>query len=165
MIIGKNSFVKGFTLFVVLVLAILNIIGVTFSHSWLLITAGVATSALVIYACVRKYREYENESDNIYILNIMETKKIDFTKSLLDFDGKEVIDNNAPMTFKSIVSRTLAMCKADDKVMERWELAQRIYKSEGEIEITPSQILLVKNAIKESNLTTLVAGQIYHLLN
>ena len=65
MIIGKNSFVKGFTLFVVLVLAILNIIGVTFSHSWLLIAAGVATSALVIYACVRKYREYENESNNI----------------------------------------------------------------------------------------------------
>ena len=65
MIIGKNSFVKGFTLFVVLVLAILNIIGVTFSHSWLLITAGVATSALVIYACIRKYREYENESNNI----------------------------------------------------------------------------------------------------
>ena len=65
MIIGKNSFIKGFTLFVVLVLAILNIIGVTFSHSWLLITAGVATSALVIYACVRKYREYENESNHI----------------------------------------------------------------------------------------------------
>ena len=65
MIIGKNSFVKGFALFVVLVLAILNIIGVTFSHSWVLIAAGVATSALVIYACVRKYREYENESDNI----------------------------------------------------------------------------------------------------
>ena len=65
MIIGKNSFVKGFTLFVVLVLAILNIIGVTFSHSWVLIAAGVVTSVLVIYACVRKYREYENESDNI----------------------------------------------------------------------------------------------------
>ena len=95
----------------------------------------------------------------------METKKIDFTKSLIDLDGKEVIDNNAPMTFKSIVSRLLAMCKADDKVMERWELAQRIYKSEGEMEITPSQVLLIKNAIKESNLTTLVAGQIYHLLN
>ena len=65
MIIGKNSFIKGFTLFLVLVLAILNIIGVTFSHSWLLIAAGVATSALVIWACIRKYREYENESDNI----------------------------------------------------------------------------------------------------
>ena len=62
MIIGKNSFVKGFTLFVMLVLAILNIIGVTFS---LLITAGVVTSALVIWACIRKYREYENENDNI----------------------------------------------------------------------------------------------------
>ena len=65
MIIGKNSFIKGFTLFVVLVLAILNIIGVTFSHSWLLIAAGVVTSVLVIWACVRKYREYENESNNI----------------------------------------------------------------------------------------------------
>ena len=95
----------------------------------------------------------------------METKKIDFTKSLIDFDGKEVMDNNAPMTFKSIVSRLLAMCKADDKVMERWELAQSIYKSEGEMEITPSQTMLIQNAIKESNLTTLVAGQIYHLLN
>ena len=95
----------------------------------------------------------------------METKKIDFSKSLIDFDGKEVIDNNAPMTFKGIVSRLLAMCKADDKVMERWELAQLIYKSEGAIDITPSQIMLIQNAIKESNLTTLVAGQIYHLLN
>ena len=95
----------------------------------------------------------------------METKKIDFSKSFIDLDGKEVIDNNAPMTFKSIVSRLLAMCKSDDKVMERWELAQRIYKSEGELEVTPSQILLIQNAIKESNLTTLVAGQIYHLLN
>ena len=95
----------------------------------------------------------------------METKKIDFTKALIDFDGREIIDNDVPMTFKSIISRLLAMCKADDKVMERWELAQRIYKSEGEMEITPSQILLIKNAIKESNLTTLVAGQIYHLLN
>ena len=95
----------------------------------------------------------------------METKKIDFTKSLIDLDSKEVIDNNAPMTFKGIVSRLLAMCKADDKVMERWELAQRIYKSEGEIELAPSQIMIIKNAIKESNLTTLVAGQIYHLLN
>ena len=65
MIIGKNSFIKGFTLFLVLVLAILNIIGVTFSHSWLLITAGVITSALVIWACICKYREYEKESDNI----------------------------------------------------------------------------------------------------
>ena len=65
MIIGKNSFIKGFTLFVVLVLEILNIIGVTFSHSWVLIAAGVVTSVLVIWACVRKYREYENESNNI----------------------------------------------------------------------------------------------------
>ena len=65
MIIGKNSFIKGFTLFVVLVVAILNIIGVTFSHSWVLISAGVITSALVIWACIRKYREYENDSNNI----------------------------------------------------------------------------------------------------
>lgn len=86
----------------------------------------------------------------------METKKIDFTKSLIDFDGREIIDNEAPMTFKSIVSRLLAMCKADDKVMERWELAQRIYNSSGEIDITPSQIMLIQNALKESSLTTLV---------
>lgn len=95
----------------------------------------------------------------------METKKIDFTKALIDFDGREIIDNDVPMTFKSIISRLLAMCKADDKVMERWELAQRIYNSSGEIDITPSQIMLIQNALKESPLTTLVGGQIYHLLN
>ena len=90
----------------------------------------------------------------------METKKIDFTKALIDFDGREIIDNDVPMTFKSIISRLLAMCKADDKVMERWELAQRIYNSSGEIDITPSQIMLIQNALKESSLTTLVGGQI-----
>lgn len=95
----------------------------------------------------------------------METKKINFTKALIDFDGREIIDNDVPMTFKSIISRLLAMCKADDKVMERWELAQRIYNSSGEIDITPSQIMLIQNALKESSLTTLVGGQIYHLLN
>ena len=95
----------------------------------------------------------------------METKKIDFTKALIDFDGREIIDNDVPMTFKSIISRLLAMCKADDKVMERWELAQRIYNSSGEIDITPSQIMLIQNALKERSLTTLVGGQIYHLLS
>ena len=95
----------------------------------------------------------------------METKKIDFTKALIDFDGREIIDNDIPMTFKSIISRLLAMCKADDKVMERWELAQRIYNSSGEIDVTPSQIMLIQNALKESSLTTLVGGQIYHLLS
>ena len=95
----------------------------------------------------------------------METKKIDFTKALIDFDGREIIDNDVAMTLKSIISRLLAMCKADDKVMERWELAQRIYNSSGEIDITPSQIMLIQNALKESSLTTLVGGQIYHLLN
>ena len=95
----------------------------------------------------------------------METKKIDFTKALIDFDGREIIDNDVPMTFKSIISRLLAMCKADDKVMERWELAQRIYNSSGEIDITPSQIMLIQNALKESSLTTLVGGQMYHLLS
>ena len=95
----------------------------------------------------------------------METKKIDCTKALIDFDGREIMDNDVPMTFKSIISRLLAMCKADDKVMERWELAQRIYNSSGEIDITPSQIMLIQNALKESSLTTLVGGQIYHLLN
>ena len=95
----------------------------------------------------------------------METNKIDFTKALIDFDGREIIDNDVPMTFKSIISRLLAMCKADDKVMERWELAQRIYNSSGEIDVTPSQIMLIQNALKESSLTTLVGGQIYHLLN
>ena len=95
----------------------------------------------------------------------METKKIDFTKALIDFDGREIIDNDVPMTFKSIISRLLAMCKADDKVMERWELAQKIYNSSGEIDVTPSQIMLIQNALKESSLTTLVGGQIYHLLN
>ena len=95
----------------------------------------------------------------------METKKINFTKALIDFDGREIIDNDVPMTFKSIISRLLAMCKADDKVMERWELAQRIYNSSGEIDITPSQIMLIQNALKESSLTTLVGGQIYHLLS
>ena len=89
----------------------------------------------------------------------METKKIDFTKALIDFDGREIIDNEVPMTFKSIISRLLAMCKADDKVMERWELAQRIYNSSGEIDVTPSQIMLIQNALKESSLTTLVGGQ------
>ena len=49
--------------------------------------------------------------------------------------------------------------------MERWELAQRIYNSSEEIDITPSQIMLIQNALKESSLTTLVGGQIYHLLN
>ena len=161
MIIGKNSFIKGAIPFTVFILAILNLVGVSFSHHWLLISSGIITSTLVMWACLQLYRKFE---DNIEVLegDIME---IDFTKSLIDFDGREIIDNDVPMTFKSIISRLLAMCKADDKVMERWELAQRIYNSSGEIDITPSQIMLIQNALKESSLTTLVGGQIYHLLN
>lgn len=63
MIIGKNSFIKGAILFLIVVLAILNIVAVCFAPHWLLITSGIVLSAGVITACVVVYRYFEKLSE------------------------------------------------------------------------------------------------------
>lgn len=90
---------------------------------------------------------------------------IDFTKDILDITGEPIIDGTEPLKVKTIISRTLAQVKADDKVMERWELATKIYKADGEIDITPSQKLLIESAVKESSLATFAAAQILNLFH
>lgn len=63
MIIGKNSFIKGAIPFTVFILAILNLVGVSFSHHWLLISSGIITSALVMWACLQLYRKFEDNNN------------------------------------------------------------------------------------------------------
>ena len=62
MIIGKNSFIKGAIPFTVFILAILNLVGVSFSHHWLLISSGIITSTLVMWACLQLYRKFEDNN-------------------------------------------------------------------------------------------------------
>lgn len=63
MIIGKNSFIKGAIPFTVFILAILNLVGVSFSHHWLLISSGIITSILVMWACLQLYRKFEDNNN------------------------------------------------------------------------------------------------------
>lgn len=95
----------------------------------------------------------------------MTLRKVNFNVPVIDVTGEPIQDGTETLNVKTIISRTLAQVKADDKVMERWELARKIYTSTGEIEITPSQKLLIENAVKESTLVTFAAAQIMSLIN
>ena len=63
MIIGKNSFIKGAIPFTVFILAILNLVGVSISHHWLLISSGIITSTLVMWACLQLYKKFEDNNN------------------------------------------------------------------------------------------------------
>lgn len=95
----------------------------------------------------------------------MTLRKVNFNVPVIDVTGEPIQDGTETLNVKTIISRTLAQVKADDKVMERWELATKIYKAEGEIDITPSQKLLIESAVKESSLATFAAAQILNLFH
>lgn len=95
----------------------------------------------------------------------MTLRKVNFNIPVIDVTGEPIQDGTEILNVKTIISRTLAQVKADDKVMERWELARKIYTSTEEIEITPSQKLLIESAVKEGSLATFAAAQIMSLIN
>lgn len=119
---------------------------------------------------------------------------IDFTKKLLDLDGKVINglkqwalgdakgnpilkdgkpqilqDQGDPLTLAAVASECLIVpnegAEAKTNLLQRFELALRIRKAKGAIKLEAEEIVLVETAIITHNKNPLIVGRACEILN
>jgi hypothetical protein len=92
--------------------------------------------------------------------------KINFDQAITNLDGKNVVSEGKDIIMKNIVSNTLCLAtpKKKEDTIKQLNLAMKIYNSTEEIEVEDAEIKLIEDAMMQSQLTTLVLGQILKLI-
>jgi hypothetical protein len=85
--------------------------------------------------------------------------------ALTDIEGKEITNENGEKMFLSkMVGNALFSAEEKDDPIRLYELAKKIYYSEGEIEVSKSDADLIKEKVKAKGFTVLVLGPLYEAL-
>lgn len=93
-------------------------------------------------------------------------KKINFSQPFVGFDGKPIVDEkNQPLIIGKFLANQIARSEAKDKPMEKYELCQKLYTADGEVEIKDSEKEYIKSACEGQGMTIIVAAQILKLIN
>jgi len=96
--------------------------------------------------------------------------KINFNQSLIPFTGKAIkkINDDGEQVDYTLSDECMKLILADDVSGEdkivRYNLAEKIYNSDMEIEITPEDVALIRKLVKEKS-PTLVAGIALRMLD
>ncbi len=95
-------------------------------------------------------------------------KKINLTTSFKDLEGKDMLTDRKSkdkMMMNKIVANILSIAKATKDPVRQLDISLKIYNAKKEIELDDSDIDLIKKVIQESNLSSLIAGQIIKVLD
>ena len=94
-------------------------------------------------------------------------KKVNMAITLTDLRGKEVKSQQGKKVFiNETVADLLASKEAkDNTVLQRFELAQKLSNAAGDIEISDSEIELIKEVILDGRITVLLAARILQIIN
>jgi hypothetical protein len=85
--------------------------------------------------------------------------------ALTDIEGKEITNENGDFMFLSkMVGNALFSAEEKEDPIRIYELAKKIYYSEGDIELSKSDADLVKEKVKAKGFTVLVLGPLYEAL-
>jgi hypothetical protein len=98
--------------------------------------------------------------------------KLNVLSELKNFDGSSIFNTKAdgtvfPVTIKDVVVNVIAAPQDKDDGMARmkkFDLAMKLFKGEGEVEITPEEATLIKDGLGKSPFGPVVVGPILHLL-
>jgi len=106
--------------------------------------------------------------------------KIDFNKTLKNFkeeamkekveeekNGKKILVEKE-ITIKSICVNSLMVNDPKERIngeekLKRYDLATKIFKSEGELELSAEEVVLIKKLVGD-NMSTLVVGFVFRIL-
>lgn len=88
--------------------------------------------------------------------------KINFSQTLKNIDGK-AINEKEPVTIGKTLANALAQLKTDDPI-GNYELAKKIYDG-GEVELTPEQIVKLKENAKKAEFFDFAMYQILQVLD
>jgi hypothetical protein len=90
---------------------------------------------------------------------------VNLSIALQDIEGKEITNENGEkMLLSKMVGNALFSAEEKDDPIRLYELAKKIYYSEGEIEVSKSDADLIKEKVKAKGFTVLVLGPIYEAL-
>ena len=92
--------------------------------------------------------------------------KVNLSVYLKDLAGNDVIDARGE---KIMLSKFLANGiigeEAKDKPMEKYELADKLYNTDGEVDIKESEKEIIKKFCESGKLTVIIAAQILIIIN
>ena len=85
--------------------------------------------------------------------------------ALTDIEGNKIkSENGEEMLLSKLVGNALFSAEEKEDPIRLYELAKKIYYSEGEIEIRKSDADLSKEKVKAKGFTALVLGPLYEAL-
>jgi hypothetical protein len=89
--------------------------------------------------------------------------KVNLAIEIKDIEGNEIA--GGPMLLSKVVGNALFSAEEKDDPIRVYELAKKIYYSEGEIEMTKSDADLIKDKVKSKGFTVLVLAPLYEALS
>jgi hypothetical protein len=85
--------------------------------------------------------------------------------ALIDIEGKNITsENGEDVMLSKMVGNALFAAEEKEDPIRLYEMAKKIYYSEGEIEISKSDADLIKDKVKAKGFTVLVLGPLYEAL-
>jgi hypothetical protein len=90
---------------------------------------------------------------------------VNLSIALTDIEGNKITNENGEfMHLSKMVGNALFSAEEKDDPIRIYELAKKIYYSEGEIELSKSDADLIKEKVKAKGFTVLVLGPLYEAL-
>ena len=88
--------------------------------------------------------------------------KVNLAIEIKDIEGNAI--QGEPMLLSKLVGNALFTAEEKDDPIRVYELAKKIYYSEGEIEMTKSDADLIKDKVKSKGFTVLVLAPLFEAL-
>lgn len=89
--------------------------------------------------------------------------KVNLAIEIKDIEGNQL--QGEPMLLSKLVGNALFTAEEKDDPIRVYELAKKIYYSEGEIEMTKSDADLIKEKVKAKGFTVLVLAPLFEALS
>jgi hypothetical protein len=89
--------------------------------------------------------------------------KVNLAIEITDIEGKTI--QGEQMLLSKLVGNALFTAEEKDDPIRVYELAKKIYYSEGEIEMTKSDADLIKDKVKAKGFTVLVLAPLFDALS
>jgi hypothetical protein len=90
---------------------------------------------------------------------------VNLVVAITDIEGNKITSENGEFMYLSkMVGNALFSAEEKDDPIRLYEMAKKIYYSEGDIELSKSDADLVKEKVKAKGFTVLVLGPLYEAL-
>jgi hypothetical protein len=90
---------------------------------------------------------------------------VNLVVAITDIEGNKITNENGEFMYLSkMVGNALFSAEEKEDPIRLYELAKKIYYSEGDIELSKSDADLVKEKVKAKGFTVLVLGPLYEAL-